>query len=88
VCLERSEGLAEPKLGNHSGARTVLPAKGRFGVQRSEEQRRQGPKVRFDTEPPDLPLTQEQVDAFIAMMRDYGQAGSDGRGEEDSEHTA
>ena len=48
----------------------------------SEEKRRQLPKVRFDPEPPDLPLTQEQVHAFIDLMRDDIGAVSTGQGEE------
>jgi hypothetical protein len=37
-------------------------------MRKSEEQRRQGPKVRFDPEPPDLPLTTEQVELFLALF--------------------
>jgi hypothetical protein len=36
----------------------------------SEEQERKPPNVVFDPEPPDTLLTQEQVDAFIALMMD------------------
>jgi len=35
---------------------------------RSEENRRRPPNVMFDPEPPDQPLSQEQVDVFVALM--------------------
>jgi hypothetical protein len=53
-------------------------------MRKSEEQGRQGTKVRFYSEPPDLPLTQEQVDAFIALMKDEVCVRSESRGEEDN----
>ena len=47
-------------------------------MHRSEEQRRQIPKVRFDPEPPDLPLTQEQVDLFLALLGNETVEAADG----------
>ena len=35
---------------------------------KSEERRRKPPNAVFDPEPPDQPLSQEQVDVFVALM--------------------